>query len=155
MPATDQPYWVWARVKGDEGLEFQLSQGDRSVALNAPRSPAWSWKRFAGRLAPAAGKSHVTVTSRRDGTAPDRLALTTDPDFDPERSARICWPPQAVVEGVSAMASSPYTARLLWNRVPAATFKHYNLYCGHKADFAVNQGGAVASPDSPGYWDWN
>ncbi len=154
LPATDQPYWVWARVKGEVGVEFQLSQGDRSVALDAPRSPEWSWKRFAGRLALAAGKSQAALASRRYGSALDSLVLTTDPDFDPARSARIRWPQQPVVEGVSAAAGSPYTARLSWNRVLEPTFKHYNLYCGRKADFAVNQGTLVASPDSPVYWDW-
>ena len=154
LSVTNQPYWIWARVKGNEGVEFQLSQGDRSVALTLPRSPAWSWKRFPGRLALAAGKSQVTLTSVRYGSALDSMALTTDPDFNPEQSACIRWPRQLAVEGVSAAASTPYTVRLSWNRVPGATFKHYNLYCGRKADFAINQGALVASPDSVGYWDW-
>jgi len=155
LNGTNQPYWIWARVKGEDGVKFRLSQNDRSVMLTSPRSPAWSWKRFSGRLALVAGKSQATLTSALYGSALDSLALTTDPDFNPEQSARIRWPKQPVVEGVSATACTTYTVRLSWNRVPETTFKYYNLYCGRKADFTVNQGTLVASPDHASYLDWS
>ena len=52
------------------------------------------------------------------------------------------------------MPKSPYTVELTWNLVAEPTFRHYNLYCGRKADFAVAQDTLVASPDAAGYYDW-
>ena len=108
MPAADQPWRVWARVKGEEGAEFALSGGSQSLTLAAPPSPSWTWQRFDGRLALPAGRSQAVLTSRRYGSGLDCLALTTDPQFDPRhsprsrgRQGRLCgafpqWPPRRI-----------------------------------------------------------
>ena len=158
LPPTGRSYWVWARVKGEQGAEFRFFQGGRSVGLSCPSLPGWTWKRCPAALdlghPLGPGRSQFTVSSNLYGSALDSLAVTTDPDFNPDVSSRIAWPKQAAVDGVSATAVPPYTARVSWNRVAVATFRHFNLYCGHTADFAVNQAALVASPDVAGCWDW-
>ncbi len=88
------------------------------------------------------------------GSAVDCLVFTDDADFSPGRQPRIRWPQLPAVQTLKAEATSPYTVKLTWQYVESHTFHHYNLYCGHKADFTPDQATLAASPDRKTFCDW-
>jgi hypothetical protein len=154
LPELRGPCQVWARVRGEKGAQFTLSAQGKSVSLHAHPSREWTWVKFRGALSLKPGKCEALLASSTYGSAVDCLALSDDPDFAPAASPRIEWPKLPVVSRVEAAVTSPYTVNLAWQCPESDTFHHYNLYCGHVADFAVEQSRLVASPDRNGYYDW-
>jgi fibronectin type 3 domain-containing protein len=170
-PGGDKPWFVWARVKGDNGVNFTVS-ADNSVQLSAPPSSEWTWVRSDTPLnwasadtrsrQPDRGRSEeekqarrpVRVTGELYGSSVDCLLLTTNAGFSPASSPRIAWPGGSSPGGVSARAISPYSVKVSWSCDVPGTFHHFNLYRGQASDFEIGQAALVASPDTTGHVDW-
>jgi hypothetical protein len=80
--------------------------------------------------------------------------LTDEANFNPAGAQRVVLPPMQAVAGVHAEVVSPYVAKLSWQPTSAATFDHYNAYCGTTQNFRIDQSSLVASPEKPGMVDW-
>jgi hypothetical protein len=154
LPKIDGPWEVWARVKGLQGAQFSLTTDGKSISLVAPPSEKWTWTKFDGKLPAKPGKCAVVLSSSKYGSAVDCLAFSEDADFLPNRQPRIRWPQLPAVRNIKAAAVSPYAAKLAWQYLENHTFHHYNLYCGHSAQFVPDQATLVASPDHKTYYDW-
>lgn len=154
FPELGGPCQVWAHVKGPQGARFALAAGGRSIALDVPPCEKWTWAKFDGTLPIKPGKCPIALRSSTYGSAVDCLAFSDDADFSPARQPRIDWPRPPRLENVQAQATSPYTVKLTWRYLENHTFHHYNLYCGHNADFVPEQATLVASPDRNSYCDW-
>ena len=72
----------------------------------------------------------------------------------PDGALRIAAKPLPAPGAIEGRAVSPYVARLAWPAVAAATFDHYNVYCGASADSTIDQTTLVASPRKPALVDW-
>jgi hypothetical protein len=166
IPDGSGPWRLWARVKGREGARFAASSaGARqpaaggSVSLEAPAGDDWRWVSAQGTLDLKPGRQELRLSSSTHGSAVDALCLTNDAAFSPEGQARVRWPEQAPVTGLSAEVASPYTVKLSWR--PAGSpqggrplLRHYNLYCGSSPDFVPDQSTLVGSPDRETFLDW-
>lgn len=170
-PGKDKSWFVWARVKGDNGVRFTVG-ADKSIQLSAPPSSGWTWVRSDTPLnwtstdVPSRrndpGQSNqkkqasrpVRITSDLYGSSIDCLVLTTDASFSPENSPRIVWPGGGSPVGVSARAISPYSVKVSWSCDVPSTFHHFNLYRGRTTDFEIGQAALVASPDQTDHIDW-
>ena len=154
LPEMGGPCEVWARVRGPRGAQFSLTGDGKPISLVAPASEQWTWRKFDGKLSVKSGKCEVAISSNAYGSAVDSLIFSDDADFSPARQPRINWPQLPAVRNVKGAAASPYAAKLAWQYVENHTFHHYNLYCGHSAEFMPDQATLVASPDRKTYCDW-
>jgi hypothetical protein len=148
---------VWARVKGEKGVDLEAEAGGDKVTLQAPPLKDWTWVKFKGVL-PLKPGSHsqvqLIVTSSLYGSAIDRLVLTTDSSFSPQDAVEIRWPGREPIQNLKAQASSPYAVKVAWPRPGGSTLHHYNVYCGEEKDFPVDQSTLIASPDRHECLDW-
>jgi hypothetical protein len=158
-------------MKGEGDAQFRIAgPGNQSVvAQSAARD--WQWAKADGSLRLAEGPQTLALTSSTYGSAIDCLCLSIDADFVPQGVSqdRCDWP-RLPVSGLTAQAQGPYTVLLTWepanhhlttspphqpaNPPTAATFHHYNLYCGTNPNLTPNQAHLVASPGDSPYLDW-
>jgi hypothetical protein len=155
------PWTVWGRVKGEEGVQFRASAGGKTATLRAPAQAGWTWMKFDGTLGAAPARADagatrlpVVLSSPLYGSSIDAVLLSADPAFSPDKVPRIRWPVLARVPDATAQAVSPYAVRISWPAAQGDTLHYYNLYCGDQADFPVEQGTLVASPDRGPFVDW-
>ena len=155
LPEGAREWTVWARVKGDDGAQFEAGGATGGTArLSAPSSREWHWVRASGAPNLGGGEQQLTLSSGLYGSALDCLVLTDDAGLDPAATPRIDRPAPTVVTGLRAEALSPFAVRLTWTPADALAGGHYNVYCGTEPDFAADQAALVGSPDRPERIDW-
>ncbi|HYG74920.1 MAG TPA: fibronectin type III domain-containing protein, partial [Planctomycetota bacterium] len=99
------------------------------AADNDPR-PRWQWGLAAPALKLKSGDK-IVLRANSDGMSLDQIALSSDPNFDPEKSGVISGPvtlaPQPVT-GVEAFDIAPQSLKLRWKASPALNIARYDIH---------------------------
>lgn len=139
-------YWIFARLKGETGSNFDIA----GRTVSAASSGQWQWVRSSQPVSLAAGQQNIGIASNTYGSCLDAFYLSTDADFEP-RGRVTTTEPETLQLSVTVEQGLP---KLSWPLSQHPRFYYYNLYCVQETGDLPSQHNLIASPDKPDFLDW-
>lgn len=145
IPREDD-YFVYARVKGKEGVKFNIAKQD----IICDSTEEWRWEKSKTVVRLKAGKQRINITSTKYGSCLDCFYLSTDGSFIPKGRIKTTLPEKLTL---SVQMDEKYPC-LSWNASKDKRFYYYNVYCSTKPNFNPSRKTLIGSPDSTKFLDW-
>lgn len=155
IPA-DAEYFLWARIRNNEGGEgnWRLQMNGNAVAAGTA-SKEWTWVRAGDKpVALREGMSELRVETGDAGAALDLICLATDPQFTPSGPRPETVPEPPAPARARAENIQPRVNRLTWEPAKTPFFSHYNVYASREPIKEVSQELLRGSPNEEELMDW-
>jgi len=154
VPAEGK-YTVWARCRGT-GLLTAMRTGDRPMSRQPQAkvdSEPWRWVRFDMPLVLDLQAKSVSLISRDDRLAIDKIVVTDDGKYAPAGADdRTPLPPS--LAGLAVKETTTNSVTLAWEPSPADPH-YYSVYVGEKADFECGNETLLCSTHRTSAVDWD
>ena len=145
-------YALWLLARAED------SPGNWALMNGNPATTAVSGKRFAWYKIPAFvdvkeyGAVSVELQSSTDGLALDRIAVSSDPAFNPGNEELTV--PQAPMTELAAEATAQ-SVKLSWSPSKAQNIARYDIHCGGSDDpLSLGNGTIIGSTADCFFTDW-
>ncbi|MEI7904740.1 MAG: fibronectin type III domain-containing protein [Candidatus Firestonebacteria bacterium] len=137
--------------------KYALWVAEREENPEAPGIKAsgkvFSWKKMPGTIeVNNAGEWPITVVRSAEGLAIDRIAVSSDPSFDPRMESLTSAP--AAVNSLTA-ETTPQSVVLKWKASTALNIARYDVHCGGSDDIkSLGNATVIGSTADCSFTDW-
>ncbi len=152
-------YTVWMRCRAEAGPgswtvgQFTYESMPISKTVEIAASPGdFAWVRGNRPLVRNTGYIAIGIRASADGLAADKLILSTDPKFDPNKSDAITVRPKPA-SGLAVAEKTPQSITLKWQPSPTLNIARYDVHVGGDPQKLGNET-IIGSTTETQFKDW-